>query len=258
MRDIDKKEQSGTAGALEELKSRIDYDNVPRHVAIIMDGNGRWAKSRKLVRVKGHAKGARIVRTLTETAARTGVKYLTLYCFSTENWKRPVEEVSFLMDLIHSFLLEQAEDMVRLGVKLSVIGDRTPLPDNVNRELDRVMTLTENCDVINLVLALNYGSRDEILRGARKLASDAAEGKINPMEIDEEAFSSSLYTVDIPDPDLMIRTSGELRLSNFLLWQLAYAEFYFTDVNWPDFDDAEFYKAIISYQQRHRRFGDIK
>ena len=241
----------------ETLLEQIDKDAVPRHVAIIMDGNGRWAKKRTLGRVKGHVAGAKIIRRLTRIASDLGVKHLTLYCFSTENWRRPMEEVNFLMELIRSYLIEQANDMVKEGVRLSALGDVTPLPEKVRAELDRVTEMTKDCDKITLNLALNYGGRDEILQAVNRIAADVKEGALNPGEIDKDTFEKYLYTHFLPDPDLLIRTSGELRLSNFLPWQTAYTEFYFTEVNWPDFDDDEFYKAILSYQHRHRRFGGL-
>ena len=241
----------------ETLLEQIDKDAVPRHVAIIMDGNGRWAKKRTLGRVKGHVAGAKIIRRLTRIASDLGVKHLTLYCFSTENWRRPMEEVNFLMELIRSYLIEQANDMVKEGVRLSALGDVTPLPEKVRAELDRVTEMTKDCDKITLNLALNYGGRDEILQAVNRIAADVKEGSLNPGEIDKDTFEKYLYTHFLPDPDLLIRTSGELRLSNFLSWQTAYTEFYFTEVNWPDFDDDEFYKAILSYQHRHRRFGGL-
>lgn len=241
----------------ETLLAQIDRDAVPRHVAIIMDGNGRWAKKRTLGRVKGHVAGAKIIRRLTRIASDLGVKHLTLYCFSTENWRRPMEEVNFLMELIRSYLIEQANDMVKEGVRLSALGDVTPLPEKVRAELERVTEMTKDCDKITLNLALNYGGRDEILQAVNRIAADVKEGSLNPGEIDKDTFEKYLYTHFLPDPDLLIRTSGELRLSNFLSWQTAYTEFYFTEVNWPDFDDDEFYKAILSYQHRHRRFGGL-
>ena len=241
----------------ETLLEQIDKDAVPRHVAIIMDGNGRWAKKRTLGRVKGHVAGAKIIRRLTRIASDLGVKHLTLYCFSTENWRRPMEEVNFLMELIRSYLIEQANDMVKEGVRLSALGDVTPLPEKVRAELERVTEMTKDCDKITLNLALNYGGRDEILQAVNRIAADVKEGALNPGEIDKDTFEKYLYTHFLPDPDLLIRTSGELRLSNFLPWQTAYTEFYFTEVNWPDFDDDEFYKAILSYQHRHRRFGGL-
>ena len=235
----------------------LDKNNMPTHLAIIMDGNGRWAQKQHLGRVKGHVAGAKIIRHLTNIASDIGVKYLTLYCFSTENWRRPLEEVNFLMDLIRNYLVNMAEDMVAEGVRLTAIGDMEPLPEKVKRELYRVMEMTKNSTKINLNLALNYGGRDEIIKAVNEIAADVKTGKLAPGEIDSDIFSRYLYTAAMPDPELLIRTSGEIRLSNFLPWQTAYTEFYFTEVQWPDFDDAEFYKAIITYQHRHRRFGGI-
>lgn len=239
------------------LLAQIDRNTVPSHIAIIMDGNGRWAQKQHLGRVKGHVAGAKIIRHLTNIASDIGVKYLTLYCFSTENWRRPLEEVNFLMDLIRNYLVNMAEDMVAEGVRLTAIGDMEPLPEKVKRELYRVMEMTKNSTKINLNLALNYGGRDEIIKAVNEIAADVKTGKLAPGEIDSDIFSRYLYTAAMPDPELLIRTSGEIRLSNFLPWQTAYTEFYFTEVQWPDFDDAEFYKAIITYQHRHRRFGGI-
>ena len=240
-----------------DLLAQIDRNTVPSHIAIIMDGNGRWAQKQHLGRVKGHVAGAKIIRHLTNIASDIGVKYLTLYCFSTENWRRPLEEVNFLMDLIRNYLVNMAEDMVAEGVRLTAIGDMEPLPEKVKRELYRVMEMTRNSTKINLNLALNYGGRDEIIKAVNEIAADVKTGKLAPGEIDSDIFSRYLYTAAMPDPELLIRTSGEIRLSNFLPWQTAYTEFYFTEVQWPDFDDAEFYKAIITYQHRHRRFGGI-
>ena len=241
----------------EDLLKQIDKSAVPGHIAIIMDGNGRWAQKRTLGRVKGHVAGAKIIRRLTRIASDLGVKHLTLYCFSTENWRRPLEEVNFLMELIRNYLIEQANDMVKEGVRLTAVGDVTPLPEKVRKELVRVTEMTKDCDKITLNLALNYGGRDEILQAVNRITGDVKAGLLTPGEIDKETFESYLYTNFLPDPDLLIRTSGELRLSNFLPWQTAYTEFYFTEVNWPDFDDDEFYKAILSYQHRHRRFGGL-
>lgn len=240
----------------QNLLEQIDKNAVPRHIAIIMDGNGRWAKKKGLQRIKGHYSGAKIIRHLTDIASELGVKHLTLYCFSTENWRRPLEEVNFLMDLIRNYLIEQANDMVAEGVRLATIGNVEPLPEKVKTELVRVKEMTKDCSKITLNLALNYGGRDEILRAVNAVAADAKQGRLCG-ELDEKAFEQYLYTSFLPDPDLLIRTSGEIRLSNFLPWQTAYTEFYFTDVNWPDFTDDEFYKAILEYQHRHRRFGGL-
>ncbi|MBQ6810408.1 MAG: isoprenyl transferase [Firmicutes bacterium] len=240
----------------QNLLEQIDKTSVPRHIAIIMDGNGRWAQKKGLQRIKGHYNGAKIIRHLTDIASELGVKHLTLYCFSTENWRRPLEEVNFLMDLIRNYLIEQANDMVKEGVRLTTIGDTSTLPDKVKAELIRVKEMTKDCSKITLNLALNYGGRDEIVHAVNALVADVKAGKRDE-DITEEIFEQYLYTNFLPDPDLLIRTSGEIRLSNFLPWQTAYTEFYFTDVNWPDFTDDEFYKAILEYQHRHRRFGGI-
>lgn len=240
----------------QNLLEQIDKNAVPRHIAIIMDGNGRWAKKKGLQRIKGHYSGAKIIRHLADIASELGVKQLTLYCFSTENWRRPLEEVNFLMDLIRNYLIEQANDMVAEGVRLTTIGNVEPLPEKVKTELVRVKEMTKDCSKITLNLALNYGGRDEILHAVNAVVADAQKGRLRG-EIDEKTFEQYLYTSFLPDPDLLIRTSGEIRLSNFLPWQTAYTEFYFTDVNWPDFTDDEFYKAILEYQHRHRRFGGL-
>ena len=240
----------------QNLLEQIDKTSVPRHIAIIMDGNGRWAQKKGLQRIKGHYNGAKIIRHLTDIASELGVKHLTLYCFSTENWRRPLEEVNFLMDLIRNYLIEQANDMMKEGVRLTTIGDTSTLPDKVKAELIRVKEMTKDCSKITLNLALNYGGRDEIVHAVNALVADVKAGKRDG-DITEEIFEQYLYTNFLPDPDLLIRTSGEIRLSNFLPWQTAYTEFYFTDVNWPDFTDDEFYKAILEYQHRHRRFGGI-
>lgn len=240
----------------QNLREQIDKNAVPRHIAIIMDGNGRWAKKKGLQRIKGHYNGAKIIHHLTDIASKLGVKYLTLYCFSTENWRRPLEEVNFLMDLIRNYLIEEANNMVEEGVRLTTIGDIEPLPEKVKAELIRVREMTKDCSEITLNLALNYGGRAEILHAVNALLADAKAGRLKEA-VDEKTFTEYLYTDFLPDPDLLIRTSGELRLSNFLPWQTAYTELYFTDVNWPDFTDDEFYKAVLEFQHRHRRFGGL-
>lgn len=239
------------------LWDQIDKSAVPRHVAIIMDGNGRWAQNKSLGRVRGHVAGAKVVRHLTDISSELGIEALTLYCFSTENWRRPLEEVNFLMDLIRHYLIDQANDMVKEGVRLTSVGVTDELPSKVKRELVRVTEMTKDCKKITLNLALNYGGREEILHAVKTIAADVKAGKIEPAAIDEQLFEQHLYTSFLPDPDLLIRTSGEIRLSNFLPWQTAYTEFYFTDVNWPDFDDDVYCRAILEYQRRHRRFGGI-
>ncbi len=239
----------------DELKSLIRPDNVPRHIAIIMDGNGRWAKSKGMPRVLGHRSGVKSVREVTEAAAEIGVGYLTLYAFSTENWSRPPAEVTALMALLVETIRGEIRDLNKNGVRLMAIGDIESLPPASYRALVQGMEDTRHNTRINLVLALNYSAKWEILRAARLLAEQAKSGLILPENIDEAAFEAALSTHGIPDPELLIRTSGETRISNFLLWQIAYAELYFTPVFWPDFGRKELFEAILSYQRRERRFG---
>ena len=233
----------------------LDRKRLPRHVAIIMDGNGRWAKKRLLNRVKGHEKGAEAVRAVVKASREIGIAYLTLYAFSTENWQRPRMEVDALMGLLNKFLQTEAEELVANNIRLDTIGEIDRLPDDVHRSLAHVKYQTRRNTGLRLILALSYGGRSEILHAVRDVASDAAAGRLDPDAIDESLFSGRLFTRDIPDPDLLIRTSGEVRLSNFLLWQLAYAEFHFTPTLWPDFGKEEFYRILTDYQQRERRFG---
>ncbi len=238
-----------------ELESKlwleIDENNIPSHVAIIMDGNGRWAKERGLSRIKGHKAGAKAIENALDSALHLGVKVITVYAFSTENWIRPEYEVSVLMTLLFQFLKLQKKKLLEKDIKLSIIGDRSKLPSLVNREIDRVLEETKENKSLVFNIALNYGGRADILNAVKKVI----ENGIGKEDINEELFSSLLYTADLPDPDLLIRTSGEIRVSNFLLWQIAYSELYFTDVLWPDFDTIEMLKAIIEYQKRERRFG---
>lgn len=229
--------------------------SLPRHVAIIMDGNGRWAKLRGLPRVEGHRMGVRAVRAVVECARELRIPCLTLYAFSLENWGRPEPEVRTLMTLLQEFLVSELPLLARHRIRLRVIGETSSLPFAVRQVLERTVSATAGNTEMTLTLGLSYAGRNEIVRAARRLAADAAEGKIAPGEITEESFSSRLDTAGIPDPDLVIRTSGEIRLSNFLLWQSAYAEFAFTDVLWPDFGKAEFLQALEEYSRRHRRFG---
>lgn len=231
----------------------LDHERIPRHIAIIMDGNGRWAKMRGLDRSLGHQEGAKTVRDITEAASDLGVKYLTLYTFSTENWHRPEAEVATLMALIIDSLEEEL--FMANNVRLRVVGDRNRLPDFVQKALERCERNTAANTGMTMVLALSYSARWEIAEATRALARDVREGGIDPEEIDEETFESRLATAFMPDPELLIRTGGELRLSNFLLWQCAYSELYFTDVFWPDFTPDELRKAIADYQSRERRFG---
>ncbi|MCC7507486.1 MAG: isoprenyl transferase [Saprospiraceae bacterium] len=240
-----------------DLKSQIIPDKVPQHIAIIMDGNGRWAKQKGMPRVLGHRSGVKSVREVTEAAGEIGVKYLTLYAFSTENWSRPPAEVTALMGLLVETIRGEIRELNKNGVRLMAIGDLEALPAESYRTLLEGMEQTKNNTRLTLVLALNYSAKWEILRAARILAEQAAAGALRPQDIDETVFESALSTRGIPDPELLIRTSGETRISNFLLWQIAYAELYFTPVFWPDFGKKELFEAILSYQRRERRFGMI-
>ena len=240
-----------------DLKSQINLEKLPQHVAIIMDGNGRWAKEQGKNRVWGHREGVRTVREITEAAAELGVKYLTLYTFSTENWNRPAYEVNALMLLLVDTVKSEIDTLMKNNIKLKAIGDIEKLPSATYKALLQGIEQTQNNTSMTLVLALNYSAKWEILRGVQRLAEKAARGQVKPSEITEDMFEAELTTSGMPDPELMIRTSGETRISNFLLWQLAYAEFYFTTTYWPDFKKNDFYKAILSYQNRERRFGMI-
>ncbi len=232
--------------------------SIPEHVAIIMDGNGRWATQRGLPRLKGHEEGAESVRAVLRACRDVGVKYLTLYAFSSENWVRPPSEIAGLMGLLKRFLKTEEAELHKNDVRLRTIGRTQDLPRDVQKELFRVIEATKDHKKATLVLALSYGGRAEITDAVRKIAGEVKRGDLDPKKINDKTLSKYLYAPDIPDPDVMIRTSGEMRLSNFLLWQLSYAEIYVTDTPWPDFREAEFMKAIQAYQKRHRRFGDIK
>ncbi len=235
----------------------LDPGRLPRHVAMIMDGNGRWAKKRLLNRIQGHEKGADTVRAMVEACREIGIPYLTLYAFSTENWQRPKREVDALMALLMKFLDTERYELQKNGIQLQVIGEIERLPEKVRRALDEVIAATAANDKLRLILALSYGGRAEIVRMARRLAEDAVSGKVQADQIDHDWVVRQLYTADIPDPDILIRTSGEMRISNFLLWQIAYAEFHFTPTLWPDFGKEEFYRILGDYQQRERRFGKV-
>ena len=237
--------------------SKAEPDNIPRHVAIIMDGNGRWAQARGLKRIDGHRAGAESVRRVVEACSEAGIEYLTLYAFSTENWQRPRSEVRALMDLLRLSLAERLGDLRKHRVRLNVIGDVGRLPKAVQKTLSRVMAETRDFDAGTLTLALNYGARAEIASAARRLSIDVKEGRVEPDSITEELFADYLYTAGLPDPDLIIRTANEMRLSNFLLWQASYAEFWVTPTLWPDFGGAEFLEAIRAYSARARRFGGL-
>lgn len=232
--------------------------NVPQHIAIILDGNGRWAKAKGMSRNYGHAQGSKNVEKICEEAWRMGIKYLTVYAFSTENWSRPENEVAALMKLLRNYMKTCLKTAAKNDMKIRVIGDIEPLDDDIKSRIRELEAATTDNGGLNFTIALNYGSRDELTRAAQKMAKDCAEGKIKAEEIDESVFETYLDTHGIPDPDMMIRTSGEQRLSNYLLWQLAYSEFYFTDVPWPDFTKEELVKAIEEYNHRHRRFGKVE
>ena len=232
--------------------------NVPQHIAIILDGNGRWAKSKGMPRNYGHAQGSKNVEKICEVAYKMGVKYLTVYAFSTENWNRPQSEVDALMTLLRNYMKTCLKTAAKNDMKVRVIGDISRLDEDIRKRILDLEEATKENGGLNFQIAINYGSRDEILRAVRRIADDCVAGKIKTEAIDEEIFEHYLDTHDIPDPDLMIRTSGELRLSNYLLWQLAYTEFYFTDVPWPDFTKEELLKAIEQYNARDRRYGGVK
>ena len=235
----------------------MDNLKIPAHVAIIMDGNGRWAKERGLKRNAGHAEGAKSLEAIINDADDIGIKYLTVYAFSTENWSRPPEEVDALMKLLDKYLRKCIKMSIKHDFRARVIGDRSKLSDNLIAVIDELEYTSKDFGGLNLQIAINYGSRDEMIRGIRKIAADVKSGGLEPEAIDDEIFKSTLDTADIPDPDLVIRTSGEQRLSNFLLWQLAYSEMYFTEVYWPDFDKAELMKAVEAYNKRNRTYGKI-
>lgn len=237
------------------LKEKIDLTRLPRHIAIIMDGNGRWAKEHGKNRLFGHTNGVKSVREATEACTELGVKHLTLYAFSTENWHRPETEVSGLMMLLLKTIKAEIKTLLKNDIRLNVIGDIASLPKGVAKELNEAMAKTAKNSRMELILALSYSGKSEITRGVKKIVNKVLNGEIKPEAIDENTIANHLDTVNIPDPELLIRTSGEKRVSNFLLWQLAYAEYYFTDVFWPDFNKEELYKAIVEFQNRERRFG---
>ena len=231
---------------------------IPNHVAIILDGNGRWAKAKGMPRTYGHVKGCANLETICDDVKDLGIKYLTVYAFSTENWKRSRDEVEVLMKLFRSYLKKCVKIAERNKMRVKIIGDTSVFDEVIRERIHYLEEVSKDYDELYFQIALNYGSRDEITRGMRRMAQDAAEGKLIPAQITEETIEGYLDTAGVPDPDLLIRTSGELRLSNFLLWQLAYTEFYFTEVPWPDFDKQELIRAIEKYNQRDRRYGGVK
>jgi undecaprenyl diphosphate synthase len=240
---------------MQGLKEKIDLNRLPSHIAIIMDGNGRWAKEKGQDRLYGHFHGVESVREIVEGCAELGVKYLTLYAFSTENWDRPENEVAGLMELLVQTIRKETETLNKNNIRLHVIGDLSMMPPNAVQELNESIAITGKNTGLNLVMALSYSSRWEILAAVKRLAADVEKSRLNPEAIDQTVFQKYLCTANFPDPELMIRTSGEYRVSNFLLYQLAYAELYFTDVLWPDFRKENLYAAILDFQSRERRFG---
>ena len=245
-----KTEPNGESASVETLR-------IPKHVAIIMDGNGRWAQARGLPRVEGHRKGANTVRRISEACRELGVSYLTLYCFSNENWTRPKEELSFLMSLLKTYLIQERPTLIKNDIRLTIIGRREGIPDEVQTEMDRSVELSKNGKALTLCLAINYGSRQEIVDAVRGIVSKVQNGVLDPAAIDESLIASHLYTAGMPDPDLLIRTSGEMRISNYLLWQISYSELWITDKPWPEFDKEDLVQAIADYNKRDRRFGGL-
>ena len=237
------------------IKEKIDSEKLPQHVAVIMDGNGRWAKSRDQERTFGHKNAIKAVREVINACNEVNIPYLTLYTFSTENWNRPTEEVNTLMDLLSSTLLQEAEEIFSTGLRIHAIGDLERLPDTVREQLLNIIELTKNNNKGNLILALSYGSQREILNAVKEISKKVKDGEVDINDIDEKLFENHLYTKDFPPVDLLIRTSGEVRISNFLLWQIAYAELQFLDTLWPDFTKEDFFQCIVNYQSKERRFG---
>jgi len=242
---------------MQDLKEKIDLNRLPRHIAIIMDGNGRWAKEKGQDRLYGHYHGVESVRNIVEGSAELGVEYLTLYAFSTENWDRPPDEVNGLMELLVDTIRKEVDTLNKNNIKLHVIGNMKMLPEYANNEMKEALEMTSQNTGLNLVMALSYSSRWELLNAVKNIALDAKSGKIDPDEINNETLEQYLCTYNIPDPELMIRTSGDFRISNFLLYQLAYTELYFTETRWPDFRKENLYAAILDFQGRERRFGKI-
>ncbi len=235
----------------------VSADKIPRHIAVIMDGNGRWARERGLPRIEGHRRGSESVRACTAACLEAGVPYLTLYAFSKENWQRPADEVAALMVLLDRFLAERTAEIMERNIRLRAIGHLQDLPDKARRRLEDTIERSAGNTALTLTLALSYGARTEIADAARQLAREAKEGKLDPERIDEEAVAARLYTAGVPDPDLLVRTSGEMRISNFLLWQISYAEIVVTPKLWPDFAKEDLFAAMQEYARRHRRYGGI-
>jgi undecaprenyl diphosphate synthase len=243
--------------SLTVLPPDLERSRLPKHVAVIMDGNGRWAKTKGFPRFIGHRRGVDALKDLLRCCKDWGIPALTVYAFSTENWGRPLEEVDFLMTLFERVLRRELAEMMAEDVRIKFVGNLSVLPESLQSEITKAMNDTAENNSVCFTIATNYGGRQEIIQACKKLATQVQQGLIDPNDIDENLFENQLYTVGLSDPDLMIRTSGELRISNFLLWQLAYAEFYITDTLWPDFDRHEFHRALLAYQQRQRRFGKV-
>ncbi len=243
---------------LQQLPADLDRERLPRHVAVIMDGNGRWAKRQGLPRIMGHKRGVDALKELLRCCKDWGIEALTAYAFSTENWGRPLEEVDFLMTLFERVLRQELREMMEEDVRIRFVGNLSALPRSLQSQIEHSMAQTQHNQAVTFTVATNYGGRQEIVEACRAIASQVQQGKLQPDQIDAALFERHLYTSGICDPDLLIRTSGEMRISNFLLWQMAYAELYITETLWPDFDRAEFHRALCAYQQRDRRFGKVR
>ena len=237
--------------------TEVPPEKMPRHIAVIMDGNGRWAKQRGLPRIEGHRQGTESVRRITEECARLGIEQLTLYCLSVENWKRPADELDFLMELLQKYMSEQRDTIMEHNVQVTVIGRREGLQQNILQEIDKTVDLSRGNTGLKVCLAINYGGRAELVDAMRSIAREVQSGGLDPAEIAEATIDAHLYTAGMPEPDLLIRTAGEMRVSNFLLWQISYAEIWVTDCCWPDFDEAQLHQAIRAYAARDRRFGGL-
>ncbi|MGI9519135.1 MAG: isoprenyl transferase [Pirellulaceae bacterium] len=235
----------------------LPADQLPKHIAMIMDGNGRWAQRNNLPRIEGHRRGTKIVNNVIEECRRLGIRQVTLYCLSSENWKRPQQELDFLMHLLQQFMIESRSQLLEKKIRLEIIGRRSKLPDDVQAEMDKTLKLTREFSEFCLCLAINYGARQEIVDAVRDIAGAAASGKLDPESIDEQAISSHLYTAGMPDPDLLIRTAGEMRVSNYLLWQISYAELWVTDRCWPEFRIEDLHQALRDFASRERRYGGL-
>jgi undecaprenyl diphosphate synthase len=239
------------------LQLDVAPEKIPKHVAIIMDGNGRWAQRQELPRIRGHQQGAKTVRLITEECARNGIKQLTLYCLSSENWKRPEDELDFLMFLLSQYMIQERETMMENNIRLKIIGKRERMPADVQTEMDKSLEMTSSNTGTCLCLAINYGGRAEIVDAVRQITSEVVGGKLDASEITETTVSDHLYTAGMSDPDLLIRTAGEMRISNYLLWQISYAEMWVTEKMWPEFSIADFHQAIGDFSKRNRRFGGL-